>query len=107
MTNTNSDRRGERARSTPGLPLTNDHQHIQTLEHASLFKTGEIDVALFDASKMFLDDEIRKKPIVSIKASHIANNTVHKRTEAVFEVTLQGGQFMGHYFAGAFKSLCL
>ncbi len=106
MTNTNSDRRGERARSTPGLPLTNDHQHIQTLEHASLFKTGEIDVALFDAFNMHLDEEIRQHPIVSVKATQMAHNAVRKRDEAVFLVTTQSGH-MGHYFAGAFKSLCL
>ena len=102
-----ADHQGHATSTQSDKCLIHDHQHIQTLDHARLFKTGEIDVALFDASKMFIDDEIRKKPIVSIKASHIAKNTVHKRAEAVFEVTSQGGQFMGHYFAGAFKSLCL
>ena len=101
-----ADHQGHATSTQSDKCLIHDHQHIQTLDHARLFKTGEIDVALFDASNMHLDEEIRQHPIVSVKATQMAHNAVRKRDEAVFLVTTQSGH-MGHYFAGAFKSLCL
>ena len=71
-----------------------DHAHIQTAEHARLFKTGWLKLPGHDAV------------CVAVRFASFQQHDHWKRPDAVFEV-LQGGKFVGHYFASAFKSLCL
>ncbi|MDT8992831.1 hypothetical protein RQP54_18300 [Curvibacter sp. APW13] len=72
-----------------------DHGHIQTPEHAALFKTGELDLP--------------GQPIqhVAVRFCNFAFNAAQKRADAVFEALDTTGQHLGHYFASAFKTLVL
>lgn len=71
-----------------------DHGHIQTDTHAALFKTGWLKLPGHEAV------------CVAVKFANFQFNHWHKRPDPVFEVR-QAGQFVGHYFASAFKSFCL
>ena len=45
--------------------------------------------------------------VVGVKFAAMTYNNVQHRNEPVFAVTDVSGQFQGHYFASAFKSLTL
>lgn len=72
-----------------------DHGHIKAPEHATLFKTGELDLP--------------GQPIlvVAVRYSNFAFNAAQKRTDAIFEALDSDGRHIGHYFASAFRTLML
>lgn len=72
-----------------------DHGHIKTPEHASLFKTGELDLPG------------QNPRCVKVRFANFAFNDAQKRFDAVFEALDAHGQHVGHYFASAFRSLVL
>jgi hypothetical protein len=69
-----------------------DHRHIQSPEQASRFKTGDLQ----------LPGKAAKKVDVSFFC--FQHNNWQKRADAVFSVFVRG-DFKGHFFASAFKSL--
>ena len=71
-----------------------DHGHIQTPEHAALFKTGELKIPG------------HAPEIVGVRFFSFQFNAHQNRSEAIFEI-FRNGQSTGTYFASAFKSLTL
>lgn len=84
-----------------------DHSHIKRLEHAALFRTGELDIDLLMAAKLTVPESIQSSPVVSVTAASMVFNGVTNRMVPVFAVRDEEGQFQGHYFATAFKTLTL
>lgn len=84
-----------------------DHAHITKMTHASLFKTGELDVVLLQEAGLSVSPEIASNPIVGVKALKMALNDQQGRIEPVFEVRDQQNATGGTYFASAFKSLTI
>ncbi len=84
-----------------------DHSHINTHEHASLFKTGVLDVQLLMDGQLTVPETLLDCSVVGVKFAAMTYNNVQHRNEPVFAVTDVSGQFQGHYFASAFKSLTL
>lgn len=71
-----------------------DHGHIQTADHAKLFKVGWLKLPGYP------------EVCVAVRFAHFQFNRWQNRQDAVFEVR-QRSEFVGHYFASAFKSLIL
>ena len=74
------------------MGLMNDPEN-----HVQLLMDGQLTVpeTLLDCS------------VVGVKFAAMTYNNVQHRNEPVFAVTDVSGQFQGHYFASAFKSLTL
>ena len=88
--------------------LMHNHQHIQTIDHARLFKTGELHKDLLKQADLHVDPTLAQHPIVAIELAAMTVNFVNRRKEPVFLVkSASTGEIQGHYFASAFKSLTL
>jgi hypothetical protein len=85
----------------------NDHTHIKTEGHASLFKTGVIDVDLLQKAGLTVPSSLDECSVVGVKFAAMTRNHAKNRIEPVFSVSNMKGDFIGHYFASAFKSLTL
>ena len=86
--------------------LMHDHSHIKTADHASLFKTGELDVGLLKKADLHVDPTLAQHPIVSIELAAMTVNFANRRNEPVYLArSTETGKIQGHYFASAFKRL--
>lgn len=72
-----------------------DHGHIQTDQHASLFRTGDL--------------KLPGQPpkTVGVAFHHFTYSAHFKRKDAIFQAFDHDKTFLGHYFASAFSSLVL
>lgn len=84
----------------------NDHG-IQTLENALRFKTGQFDVELLQEAFSISKETVFTSAIVGVRACNLAMNQIAKKTEPVFEAYMPNGNFIGHFYASAFKHLFL
>lgn len=89
------------------LKQFNNHPHIKTEAHASLFKTGIVDVSLLRTAGLMVHPSLEECSVVGVRFVAMTRNFAKQRIEPVFAVTNTKGDFIGHFFASAFKSLTL
>lgn len=85
--------------------LMHVHSHIKTLDDASHFRTGVLDVELLRKAQLNVAPEIESQPVVAIEAAAMTFNFMTHRQDPVFLVRSADGSIQGHYFGSAFKSL--
>lgn len=82
-----------------------DHGRLCACTEASRISRGEIDVQLLRDAGLHVDKELLKNPQVKLEFDSIQLNVNQGRGDPLFRAYDQTGQFTGHYFASAFKSL--
>ena len=81
------------------------HDRLRTEDQARLIRKGELDVQLLQDAGLHIDPSIGPDPTVKVAFDSICLNVNLGRGDPVFLTFAQSGQFLGHYFASAFKSL--
>lgn len=80
------------------------HQHVENAELAAKFKTGVLDLELLRDAGL-CTDQCAECAVVSVKFNAITFNFIVKRKESVFDAHDSSGNYIGSYFASAFKWL--
>lgn len=83
------------------------HSHVRTANHASLFNTGELDLQLLVDAGLSAPAEVNEGGTVRVKLFQLAYCQLQKSLRPVYETYSTSGQFLGHYFISAFRSLTL
>ncbi len=80
------------------------HQHLENAALAEKLKTGVLDLELMRDAGL-CTDACADCAVVSVRFSAITFNRLTKTKEPVFDVHNSSGNYIGSYFASAFKSL--
>lgn len=81
-----------------------DHSEAFKRTPPNLIRAGLLDVALLQRAELHVPEALLHHPVVEVSFCSMTYNSFLNRSEAIFAVR-HDGEFLGHYFANAFKTL--
>lgn len=82
-----------------------DHHDTGSADWATQFTSGVLDVHLMLDAGFHVDEGLMDCHTVHVKYAGTTRNFATKKVETLFAVHDSNGNFIGHYFSGAFKAL--